>query len=278
MCCSKKYYCTIFLIGLPIASDLRVGFVSMSFLKTNRIVVMLCILLITQGCANAPLAPIPEDPMETTNRAIYAFNEDLDRMILKPLAGIYIAAGSESFRQGIRNFFNNLDDVVVIANDLLQLKIVQASQDTGRLLLNTSVGFLGFFDPATEYGWPKHEEDFGQTLGYWGVSPGPYIVLPFFGPSNIRDTAGFIVDTYTDPRLAIQNDNTRKRVMYSTTTLKMIDKRVQLLGIERVLRSATTDPYAFVRNAYIQRREALVKDGQIDSTDDVSDADLFDDL
>ncbi|MDM8545037.1 VacJ family lipoprotein [Candidatus Venteria ishoeyi] len=239
---------------------------------------MLCILLITQGCANAPLAPIPEDPMETTNRAIYAFNEDLDRMILKPLAGIYIAAGSESFRQGIRNFFNNLDDVVVIANDLLQLKIVQASQDTGRLLLNTSVGFLGFFDPATEYGWPKHEEDFGQTLGYWGVLPGPYIVLPFFGPSNIRDTAGFIVDTYTDPRLAIQNDNTRKRVMYSTTTLKMIDKRVQLLGIERVLRSATTDPYAFVRNAYIQRREALVKDGQIDSTDDVSDADLFDDL
>ncbi|MEM7293776.1 MAG: VacJ family lipoprotein, partial [Pseudomonadota bacterium] len=145
------------------------------------------ILLFVGGCATVP-QPNPEvDPWESWNRSVYSFNEGLDRLILKPVAQTYREYTPQFIQTGIGNFLSNLGDILVIINDLLQLKFEQAGQDMSRFLLNSTVGLFGFFDVASPIGLPKHDEDFGQTLGYWGVDSGPYLVLPFFGPSTLRE-------------------------------------------------------------------------------------------
>ena len=144
------------------------------------------------GCATTTQQAA--DPLEPLNRGIYAFNGDMDQMVLKPLAESYKAVLPSPPRTGNSNFFTNLDAVVVIANDLLQLKFSQVISDAGRFLVNTTAGLLGVLDISTSLGMPKHHEDFGQTLGYWGIPQGPYVVLPFFGPSNFRDIAGRVGD------------------------------------------------------------------------------------
>jgi phospholipid-binding lipoprotein MlaA len=218
------------------------------------IVAFLALLLAgVSGCATNN----PRDPLEPLNRGIYAFNDGLDTVILKPVAQGYRAVLPQFVRTSIGNFFSNLDDITVIANGILQFKIPQAVSDLGRFLINSTIGLLGFLDVATELGLEKHNEDFGQTLGYWGIGSGPYLVLPFFGPSSFRDALGRWVDSFTD--VVWQEDHIRTRnQVYGT---RAIDNRARLLDTEKVLQTAAIDEYAFIRDAYLQRRRNLIYDG-----------------
>ena len=206
------------------------------------------------GCATNN----PRDPLEPLNRGIYAFNDGVDSVVLKPLAQGYRAVLPQVVRTGIGNFFSNLDDITVIANGILQFKIPQAASDLGRFLINSTIGLLGFIDIATQLGLEKHNEDFGQTLGYWGIGSGPYLVLPLLGPSSFRDALGRWVDSFTD--VVWQEDHIRTRnQLYGT---RAVDNRSRVLDTENVIRSAAEiDEYAFIRDAYLQRRRNLVYDG-----------------
>lgn len=200
----------------------------------------------------------PRDPLEPLNRGIYTFNDGVDSLLIKPAAIAYTQFLPEWLRTGVGNFFSNINDVIVLVNDLLQLKIAQAGSDAGRLVVNTTVGVLGVFDVATGMGLEKHDEDFGQTLGYWGLGDGPYIVLPILGPSNARDTVGWVGDFYTWPVTYVEDDSTR-RVLVVT---RIVSGRADLLSASKILETAALDPYAFVRDAYLQRRRNLVYDGK----------------
>jgi len=213
-------------------------------------------VLTLSGCASVGETD-PEDPFESYNRAIYSFNDGLDRAVIKPIAQGYNAVLPNPVNKGISNFFSNLDDVVVLFNDILQFKFEQALSDTGRIVFNTTFGLLGFIDVSTELQLPKHNEDFGQTLGYWGVDSGPYFVLPILGPSTIRDTGGIVVDSFVDPINEVEHSDDRLGLF----VLKGIDTRAGLLSASTILEEAALDPYLFVRGAYLQRRQSLVFDG-----------------
>ncbi len=200
----------------------------------------------------------PRDPLEPLNRGIYKFNDAVDRAVMKPVATGYKEVLPQPVRTGVGNFFSNLDDVVVLFNDLLQFKFGQAASDFGRLVWNTTVGILGLIDVATPMDMPKHNEDFGQTLGRWGAGNGPYLVLPLLGSSNLRDTVGLIVDYRVDP--VYQQDNVADR--NTAMVLRAIHKRSVLLGAEDVLQEAALDPYTFVRDSYLDRRRNLIYDGK----------------
>jgi len=199
----------------------------------------------------------PRDPYESYNRAMYSFNEGLDDYVLKPLAKGYQAIMPTPVDNGITNFFANLDDVTSAINNLLQFKLSRAVSDVSRIAINTTIGLLGFIDVASNMNIPKYNEDFGQTLGTWGVAPGPYIVLPFLGPSNARDTVGVVVDWYTDPVTYLEPE----KHMWITKTIRFIDMRADLLGASNILEQAALDPYEFVRDAYLQKRQSDVYDG-----------------
>jgi phospholipid-binding lipoprotein MlaA len=216
--------------------------------------------LLATGCASLPSNSKrdPRDPYERFNRASYTFNDTLDRAVLKPTAKGYRAIAPQFVETGISNFFDNLDTPTTLVNDLLQGKFGAAAHDTGRLLLNTTIGIGGFFDPATAAGLDKNEEDFGQTLGKWGVASGPYLMVPFLGPSTVRDGLGEIPDEYTDPRHYVERDVIRFSVLF----FNLLDSRARQLSLEDTLNQAF-DKYAFIRNAYLQRREYLVTDGEV---------------
>jgi phospholipid-binding lipoprotein MlaA len=210
------------------------------------------------GCAtNGTEYRDPRDPLESFNRAMYQFNDGLDRAIIKPVAEGYKAVVPTPVDKGITNFFANLSDVRSAANNLLQLKVTRAASDVGRVLINTTVGVLGFVDVATNMNIPRYNEDFGQTLGVWGVSSGPYLVLPLFGPSSGRDAVGTVVDWYADPVNYVDPDGLR----WGLSAIRVVDRRADLLGASRVLEEAALDPYRFVREGYMQRRENDVFDG-----------------
>jgi phospholipid-binding lipoprotein MlaA len=214
------------------------------------------------GCASLPSGhePHPQDHLERYNRAVHKFNDSLDRAILKPVAKAYVKLTPAPVRTGVGNFFENLSYTSTIANDLLQLKPRSFATDTARLAVNTTIGVGGLFDPATRMGIPTGNEDFGQTLGRWGVPAGSYFVLPVLGPSTVRDTLGMLADrTYTD---ALQYANTSTSVEYGLTALGALDARAGLLSMEDTLDSAY-DPYVMYRSAYLQRREYLVNDGEV---------------
>ncbi len=201
----------------------------------------------------------PRDPLEPVNRAVHNFNEGFDQVLLKPVAQVYDTLLPDFAKTSVGNFFSNLGDVTVLANDILQFKLEQGSRDFMRLAVNSTFGILGLLDVASEMGLQKHNEDFGQTLGYWGIGSGPYLVLPFIGPSNIRDTAGFLVDTeYTD--LARNHDDvaTRNPVL----ALRVVSRRADLLDAKRAVESAALDEYEFTRDFYLERRKSLVHDGK----------------
>lgn len=241
---------------------------SASFSVIRRFRVFLITLLsslIFSGCATVdPQYADPRDPMEGFNRSMYAFNEGLDKAILKPLAKGYKAITPVPVDNGITNFFANLNDVVSAVNNLLQFKLSRAASDVSRVVINTTIGILGFMDVATNMNIPRYDEDFGQTLGAWGVGPGPYIVLPFFGPSNGRDAVGMVVDWYTDPVTYLEPESH----MWLTKTLRLIDRRADLLGASNILQEAALDPYEFVRDAYLQKRRNDVYDGNPPLEDD----------
>lgn len=209
------------------------------------------------GCATGDDRD-PRDPLEPLNRATYSFNDMLDRAVIKPLAQGYAFIMPAPANQGVTNFFNNLADIRSALNNLLQLKVGRAFSDVGRVAINTTVGILGLIDVASNMNLPRYGEDFGQTLGVWGFGPGPYIVLPLLGPSSGRDTVGLVVDWYTDPIRWLLNDETWR---WGLLGLEIIDTRADLLNASRVLEQASLDPYAFMRDAFLQRRRSLVYDG-----------------
>jgi phospholipid-binding lipoprotein MlaA len=199
----------------------------------------------------------PQDPWESWNRGVYKFNDVLDRSVAKPVARAYVKVVPQPIRTGVTNFFANLETPTVMVNDALQGKFLAAANDLGRFALNTTVGLAGIFDPATSAGLDHNHEDFGQTLGKWGVHPGPFIELPVLGPSDLRDGSGRLVDTYTNPRQYIKNT----WVKYGLYLPDLMDRRAALLPLDETLKH-TYDPYAFVRDAYLQRRAYLVSDGK----------------
>jgi len=215
------------------------------------------LVFLLSGCASTPGDDEARDPFERYNRAMYAFNDKVDKYALKPLAKGYQAITPAFVDRGITNFFNNLDDVTNLVNNLLQLKPGAALSDLGRITLNTSLGLFGLVDVATAFQLERHDEDFGQTLGYWGVASGPYLVLPFWGPSTVRDAFGLGGDYFTEPLSYIEDDSTR----YGMYGLEVIDTRADLLAASRILERSTFDPYAFLRDAYLQQRRNQIFDG-----------------
>ncbi len=213
-------------------------------------------LVMLGGCATTG-AGDPRDPFEPMNRAIYSFNDGVDKVALKPLAQAYQAVFPVVVRTGVSNVFSNLNDIVVALNNLLQGKIGPAFSDISRVMVNTTVGILGIFDVATDLGIEKNDEDFGQTLGYWGIGDGPYIVLPFLGPRNARDTVGLVGDMWADPLM--QLDPVRDR--NAAAGLRLVSRRAELLNASKVLEVAAIDEYEFLRDAYLQRRRNLIYDG-----------------
>jgi phospholipid-binding lipoprotein MlaA len=196
-------------------------------------------------------------------------NELLDRAVGEPLAQGYNAIMPAPVNRGVTNFFDNIRDVRSAINNLLQLKIGRAFSDVGRIGVNTTIGILGFMDVASNMDLPSYKEDFGQTLGVWGVESGPFLVLPIFGPSSVRDGVGLVADWFVNPIRYVDDD----AVMYSLVGLALLDTRADLLTASRVVDQAALDPYAFIRDAYLQRRENLVHDGDPPDFEDSLDFD-----
>ena len=198
------------------------------------------------------------DPFEPVNRVVYQVNDKIDKAVIKPIAEGYKAVMPTQVRYCVSNIFGNIGDVPTSLNNFLQGKIKEGGSDLCRVGINSTIGIFGCFDVAAGWGFEKHNEDFGQTLGRWGVPTGPYIVLPLLGPSTLRDAAAlFAVDARIDPTRYI-NDIPVRNELYG---VRIVDKRVQLLDTTNLLEAAALDPYVFVRDAYLTRRRSLVFDG-----------------
>jgi len=241
-------------------------------MRVRDFVLVLCVAGVLGGCATTA-AQNPSDPWENVNRRVYAFNSKADKYAFKPIAQGYKWAVPLPARMGVSNFFGNIDDVWIGFNNVLQGKPGTGISDFGRFAVNSTVGILGLFDVATDMGIEKHDEDFGQTLAVWGVPDGPYMVLPFFGPSNVRDTSGLIVDrgvfniNYLIDSVPVRN---------SLTALRVVDGRASLLGAEDTLNQASLDPYTFLRAFYQQSRRSEIYDGHPPREDDFYDSSSLD--
>ena len=231
---------------------------------------LLSLLTLLSGCASTN----PKDPWQSWNRGAQSFNDGFDSYIMKPVAQGYDWVMPSFAHQGVTNFFSNLDDISVIVNDALQGKLSQSGQDSARLLVNSTVGVGGLIDVGSRLDLPKHNEDFDQTLGYWGVGTGPYLVLPFFGPSSPRGVTGMITDlalnpiSYTGIYFGYGSDMSWI-VSGGLGALKAVDTRANNLGLERVVSEAAIDRYEFFKNAYLSHRNFLVHDGNVPETEDV---------
>lgn len=231
---------------------------------SRRFLTIMVAALLT-GCApTSELLRDDPDPLESYNRAMFTVNDAVDKALFKPVAQAYQKVLPEPVTASIGHFFSNLNDVVVLVNDVLQFKLHQAAMDSSRIVFNTTFGVLGLFDVASHMNMPKNREDFGQTLGYWGFSEGYYIVLPFLGPSTVRDAFGLAGDFFINP-IAWTTDSST--VEWSLWGLNLINRRAGLLSIERALADAQIDPYLFQRSAYLQQRRSLVYDGQAPQPD-----------
>ncbi len=228
--------------------------------KLIKILMVMSIALVA-GCATTQQSErvAKVDPFESINRAVFTFNENADEYVIKPAAEAYRFVLPDFVRTGVTNFFSNIGDVFVAANNLLQGKPADAASDFGRFLVNSTIGILGLFDVATDAGLEKNREDFGQTLGVWGVPSGPYVVLPFFGPSSVRDTAGFVVDLKADFILNSNHLNSDQKL--GSTVLRVVNYRANLLDASQLLDDAAFDKYSFLRDSYLQRRRSQVYDG-----------------
>jgi len=216
----------------------------------------LLLSLFLAGCATGPNAN-PADPFEPMNRSIYKFNDALDQNILKPVATTYRDFTPSLIQRGVTNFFANLEDIWSIVNNVLQLKAEAAAESLMRVSVNTVMGFCGILDIATEMRIERHTEDFGQTLGYWGVGPGPYIVLPVLGPSTLRDTVALAADTKGDAVTHIDDVAVRNTLW----GVRAVDYRAGYLKSDTLLDEVALDKYSFIRDGYLQRRHNLIYDG-----------------
>jgi phospholipid-binding lipoprotein MlaA len=228
----------------------------MIMLRRILLLVLLAALAGLGGCATTRGSS--NDPLEGYNRFMFGINDGLDRAVIKPVASGYKAVMPEFARTGVTNFFANLGDVWIAINNILQGKLGAGASDLGRFAINTTVGIVGLFDVASSAGLEKHNEDFGQTLGRWGMGSGAYVVLPFLGPSDVRD--GFsrlLIDWHGDPLWYVRNVPTRNELI----GVRIVDDRANLLDVSRLAEEAALDHYAYVRDAFLQRRRSLVYDG-----------------
>ncbi len=239
-----------------------------------KLVTLACLTLVLcalNGCAAVNgLKPDPRDPFERTNRATFRVNDSLDRYVARPAASAYRKVVPKFAQTGVSNFMSNIGYPTVFINDFLQAKFRDGFSDVGRFLMNSTFGLGGLFDPASDAGLELHDEDFGQTLGKWGVPPGPYLMLPLIGPSSARDSFGLLLDQASDPRQYI--GSTRAKI--GLQLVHQLDKRSHLLDADAVLDRAA-DKYTIVRSAYLQRRLYRVKDGNVpdESPSDLEDPD-----
>lgn len=220
------------------------------------------LLALLTGCATTATPGSPRtaaqkvDPWENWNRKTYAFNDRLDRTLLKPVATAYTNVVPQPIRRGVNNFFGNVSDVWSAFNNFLQGKFANGMQDVVRVGTNTLFGLGGFLDVASEFGADRQGEDLGQTLGYWGMAPGPYVVWPVLGSSTLRDSLALPLDAQVSPALAVSEP-----AKYAVTGLQLVNQRANLLGASNLLNDIALDKYVFVRDAYMQRRRSLVYDG-----------------
>ena len=238
-------------------------------MKRQLTQIALAASLLLVGCASAPTAN-PKDPWEPMNRSVASFNDKVDDNVLKPLATGYRNVVPDLIQTGVRNVFNNFADMWSTVNNLLQLKPINTAESLGRVIVNTVFGIYGIFDVATYIKLERHPEDFGQTLGYWGMPNGPYLVLPLFGPSTLRDGASLPVDFAVSPTKLIADIPTRNEVF----AIRLVSKRAELLKPGNLLEEASIDKYSFTRDAYLQYRRSQIYDGnppdEEDSNDDPS--------
>jgi phospholipid-binding lipoprotein MlaA len=238
-------------------------FFAVKFIGKMKQCILLCVAVALVGCAAIPagVERSPNDPWEPFNRSVFEFNEGLDAYLLKPVVAGYRFVLPEFMREGIYNFFSNYNDIYTALYNLLQGKPEFAFNDFMRVVVNTTMGLGGFLDLATPGGLEKHKEDWGQTLGVWGVPAGPYVVLPFFGPSNVRDSFGTVADLESDylfrllPDVALRN---------SITGLRVVNTRNTYYEAGDLLDGAAIDKYSFMRDAYIQRRAYQINEGRDD--------------
>ena len=221
---------------------------------------LLAILLLAAaaGCASTGEERDPRDPFEGFNRGVYRFNDTFDEYLARPVARTYRKAVHQEIRTRVGNFFANIQDLFIGVNNFLQGKFADGANDWARVAFNTTIGLFGIHDIATDMGYEKHNEDFGQTFGHWGAGPGPYLVLPLLGSSTVRDGLGTGVDMYTDPLGEVRG----YRTQYALWGLRLTQTRADLLEASRILEEAALDRYTFQRDAYLQRRRSLVYDGR----------------
>jgi phospholipid-binding lipoprotein MlaA len=218
----------------------------------------MCLLLVS-GCATVEGERDPRDPWEGFNRGVYRFNETFDEYVAQPVARAYVAVLHQEIRTRVSNFFSNIQDLLIGANNFLQGKFEDGVNDWARFAFNSTIGLFGIHDVASDFpGLEKHNEDFGQTLGRWGAGPGPYLILPFLGSSTVRDATGTAVDWAVQPVGEVRPIELRN-TLYG---LYFVDTRAQLLEASRILEEAALDKYVFQRDAYLQRRRSLIYDGR----------------
>lgn len=230
-------------------------FVNSYVVKRISVVAAAVVLLIgLSGCATT--ANNPKDPFEGFNRVMFSVHEGID-VVVKPVAEGYDKVAPDPVKAGIGNFFGNIADIWIAVNNFLQGKPSDGFSDIGRVLVNSTVGIVGLIDVASEIGLEKHAEDFGQTLGTWGVEDGPYLFWPVIGPRNVRDTFGFVVDASADPVGHLEDVSVRNTLM----GIRFIDLRASLLPADKVVEQAAFDKYNYIRNAYFQNRRSVIHDG-----------------
>ncbi|CAB1367862.1 MlaA family lipoprotein [Denitratisoma oestradiolicum] len=227
----------------------------------KQLTVTLALVSLLGGCATSGN---PKDPIEGFNRAVFAFNDGLDKVVIKPVAQGYEATLPQTARNGVANFFGNVADVFIGVNNVLQGKMPEAINDFGRVMVNTTLGILGFMDIASDLGVEKHEEDFGQTFGHWGVGSGAYVVLPVFGPRTVRDTVGLVADVNVDPVGNLSDVSSRNTLLVT----RLVSDRTALLPADKVIEEAALDKYSYIRDGYLQRRRSQIYDGAPPRLDD----------
>ncbi len=244
-------------------------------LRSFGLLALLALAALLQGCATTAVATSagatadPRDPWESMNRKVYAFNDAVDQALVKPVARTYVEVVPPALRTGVRHFIGNLTDVWSFVNAGLQLKGQQAVEGFMRVVINSTIGLYGVLDVATEAGLRRYKEDFGQTLGHWGVKPGPFVVLPFLGPSTVRDALALPADTQFSPSGFFDDNATRLML----TALNITETRASLLRTTDALIEASLDPYSFMRDAWLQKRQNDVYDGDPPSDFDYRDPD-----
>ena len=238
----------------------------------NRVIIHLLAALLVSGCSSLTTPVSDQDPLEGVNRQIHAFNTTTDKLILKPLATAYDATLPNELKTGVGNVFSNLAEVSNVANNLLQGKLERSARSLGRFGINSTYGLLGFIDLATPMGLEPAKEDLGQTLAVWGVPSGPYVVLPFFGPSNVRDaTANIVAMTQLDEKDLFIDDDQQT----AATVLGVVHQRYRLLPTDALMQAAAIDPYNYTKNSYTQYRSSAINDAKRPMADAANEEKLF---